>query len=176
MIKILEKLNNLQFNDILSIIAIVVSIITLIRTNKANKDISRETNELSKKIADNSNDINEKIAENANDLNKKIAEKGLNKQFFEEIFFEDIVKNLPNSLDTLEETGDIILSILEKAKFYKYFEKDFYNSIKEDLFEIDEILVDLDSKNREIFEIKKQKILSKIESFYEKLRNYYLEI
>ncbi|MDJ9034265.1 hypothetical protein PTM93_12900 [Clostridium perfringens] len=176
MIKILEKLNNLQFNDILSIIAIVVSIITLIRTNKANKDISRETNELSKKIADNSNYINEKIAENANDLNKKIAEKGLNKQFFEEIFFEDIVKNLPNSLDTLEETGDIILSILEKAKFYKYFEKDFYNSIKEDLFEIDEILVDLDSKNREIFEIKKQKILSKIESFYEKLRNYYLEI
>lgn len=100
----------------------------------------------------------------------------MNKQFFEEIFFEDIVKNLPNSLDTLEETGDIILSILEKAKFYKYFEKDFYNSIKEDLFEIDEILVDLDSKNREIFEIKKQKILSKIESFYEKLRNYYLEI
>ena len=176
MIKILEKLNNLQFNDILSIIAIVVSIITLIRTNKANKDISRETNKLSKKIADNSNYINEKIAENANDLNKKIAEKGLNKQFFEEIFFEDIVKNLPNSLDTLEETGDIILSILEKAKFYKYFEKDFYNSIKEDLFEIDEILVDLDSKNREIFEIKKQKILSKIESFYEKLRNYYLEI
>ncbi|NGT95377.1 hypothetical protein G6Y98_06145 [Clostridium perfringens] len=174
MIKILEKLNNLQFNDILSIIAIVVSIITLIRTNKANKDISRETNDLSKKIADNSNDINEKIAENANDLNKKIAEKGLNKQFFEEIFFEDIVKNLPNSLDTLEETGDIILCILEKAKFYKYFEKDFYNSIKEDLFEIDEILVDLDSKNREIFEIKKEKILAKIESFYEKLRNYYL--
>lgn len=176
MIKILEKLNNLQFSDILSSIAIVVSIITLIRTNKANKDISRETNELSKKIADNSNDINEKIAENANDLNKKIAEKGLNKQFFEEIFFEDIVKNLPNSLDTLEKTGDIILSILEKAKFYKYFEKDFYNSIKEDLFEIDEILVDLDSKNREIFEMKKEKILIKIESFYEKLRNYYLEI
>ena len=130
MIKILEKLNNLQFDDILSIIAIVVSIITLIRTNKANKDISRETNKLSKKIADNSNDINEKIAKNANELNKKIAEKGLNKQFFEEIFFEDIVKNLPNSLDTLEETEDIILSILEKAKFYKYFEKDFYNSIK----------------------------------------------
>lgn len=176
MIKILEKLNNLQFDDILSIIAIVVSIITLIRTNKANKDISRETNKLSKKIADNSNDINEKIAKNANELNKKIAEKGLNKQFFEEIFFEDIVKNLPNSLDTLEETEDIILSILEKAKFYKYFEKDFYNSIKEDLFEIDEILVDLDSKNREIFEIKKEKILAKIESFYEKLRNYYLEI
>ncbi|MGU8478559.1 hypothetical protein ACV3QH_15050 [Clostridium perfringens] len=176
MIKILEELNNLQFDDILSIIAIVVSIITLIRTNKANKDISRETNELSKKIADNSNDINEKIAQNANELNKKIAEKGLNKQFFEEIFFEDIVKNLPNSLDTLEETEDIILSILEKAKFYKYFEKDFYNSIKEDLFEIDEILVDLDSKNREIFEIKKEKILAKIESFYEKLRNYYLEI
>ncbi len=49
MIKILEKLNNLQFDDILSIIAIVVSIITLIRTNKANKDISRETNKLSKK-------------------------------------------------------------------------------------------------------------------------------
>lgn len=176
MIKILEKLNNLQLNDILSIIAIVVSIITLIRTNKANKDISRETNELSKKIADNSNDINEKIAENANELNKKIAEKGLNKQFFEEIFFEDIVKNLPSSLDTLEETDDIILSILEKAKFYKYFEKDFYNSIKEDLFEIDEILINLDSKNREIFEIKKEKILIKIESFYEKLRSYYLEI
>ncbi|MCX0370216.1 hypothetical protein LIZ77_05455 [Clostridium perfringens] len=176
MIKILEKLNNLQLNDILSIIAIVVSIITLIRTNKANKDISRETNELSKKIADNSNDINEKIAENANELNKKIAEKGLNKQFFEEIFFEDIVKNLPSSLDTLEETEDIILSILEKAKFYKYFEKDFYNSIKEDLFEIDEILINLDSKNREIFEIKKEKILIKIESFYEKLRSYYLEI
>ncbi|EGT2192499.1 hypothetical protein ACV3ZT_06175 [Clostridium perfringens] len=176
MIKILEKLNNLQFDDILSIIAIVVSIITLIRTNKANKDISRETNKLSKKIADNSNDINEKIAKNANELNKKIAEKGLNKQFFEEIFFEDIVKNLPNSLDTLEETEDIILSILEKAKFYKYFEKDFYNSIKEDLFEIDEILVDLDSQNREIFEIKREKILAKIESFYEKLRNYYLEI
>ncbi|XZH20891.1 hypothetical protein ACSW87_05325 [Clostridium perfringens] len=165
MIKILEKLNNLQLNDILSIIAIVVSIITLIRTNKANKDISRETNELSKKIA-----------ENANELNKKIAEKGLNKQFFEEIFFEDIVKNLPSSLDTLEETEDIILSILEKAKFYKYFEKDFYNSIKEDLFEIDEILINLDSKNREIFEIKKEKILIKIESFYEKLRSYYLEI
>ncbi|MGU9370095.1 hypothetical protein ACV30O_11900, partial [Clostridium perfringens] len=164
MIKILEKLNNLQFDDILSIIAIVVSIITLIRTNKANKDISRETNKLSKKIADNSNDINEKIAKNANELNKKIAEKGLNKQFFEEIFFEDIVKNLPNSLDTLEETEDIILSILEKAKFYKYFEKDFYNSIKEDLFEIDEILVDLDSQNREIFEIKREKILAKIES------------
>lgn len=176
MIKILEKLNNLQLNDILSIIAIVVSIITLIRTNKANKDISRETNELSKKIADNSNDINEKIAENANELNKKIAGKGLNKQFFEEIFFEDIVKNLPSSLDTLEETEDIILSILEKAKFYKYFEKDFYNSIKEDLFEIDEILINLDSKNREIFEIKKEKILIKIESFYEKLRSYYLEI
>ena len=176
MIKILEKLNNLQFDDILSIIAIVVSIITLIRTNKANKDISRETNKLSKKIADNSNDINEKIAKNANELNKKIAENGLNKQFFEEIFFEDIVKNLPNSLDTLEETEDIILSILEKAKFYKYFEKDFYNSIKEDLFEIDEILVDLDSQNREIFEIKREKILAKIESFYEKLRNYYLEI
>lgn len=68
------------------------------------------------------------------------------------------------------------MSILEKAKFYKYFEKDFYNSIKEDLFEIDEILVDLDGENREIFEVKKEKILIKIESLYEKLRNYYLEI
>ncbi|UXZ09207.1 hypothetical protein F1C14_01915 [Clostridium perfringens] len=65
----------------------------------------------------------------------------------------------------MEETEDIILSILEKAKFYKYFEKDFYNSIKEDLFEIDEILVDLDSQNREIFEIKKRENLSKNRKF-----------
>lgn len=165
MIKILAKLNTMELSDVIAIIAIVVSIVTLIRTNKANKEISKNTNKLS-----------ERIAENANDLNKKIAEKGLNKQFFEEIFFEDIVKNLPKSLDTLEETENIILSILEKAKFYKFFEKDFYNAIKEDLFEIDEILVGLDSNSGEIFEIKKEKILMKIESFYEKLRNYYLEI
>lgn len=119
-------------------------------------------------------------------LNKNIAEKTLNQKFFEEIFFEYIVAKIPQVLIKLEysngntnleceELESIILEILDKAMFYKYFDSDFYEKIKVILLEIDEKLVfALDNSiSRAQFENYKSKISDLINKLYKTLKDYY---
>lgn len=119
-------------------------------------------------------------------LNKSIAEKTLNQKFFEEIFFEYIVFKIPQVLIKLEySSGDtnleceelecIVLEILDKAMFYKYFDSDFYEKIKYILLEVDEKLVfALDNNiSRAQFENYKSKISELINKLYIILKSYY---
>lgn len=138
---------------ILSIIAIVVSIVTFIKGNK---------------------------------LSRKVAEKTLNQKFFEEVFLEYIVSKFPNELVKLEDANirtksecseieEIVSEILNKAMFYKYFDKDFYDKIKTILLDIDEkIVLALDNEiNRHLFDEYKSQIIELTNRFYSILKAYY---
>lgn len=119
-------------------------------------------------------------------FNKKLAQKTMNQKFFEEIFFNSIINEMPIALTNLEYSNrnndlvcenlqNIIMNILTKAMFYKYFDEEFYTKIKDILIEVDEILVCAsdNSINNIRFENYKSKTKILIDNFYNVLKEYY---
>lgn len=120
---------------------------------------------------------------------KKIAQKTLNTKFFEEIYFKHIITELPfalskiqynegNICENCEVAEQIVFTILERSQFYKYFEPNFYDNIKEHLINLDEILVDMQDKSLNKYTLDKYKkdISSLTNKFYILLKTYYSEI
>lgn len=120
------------------------------------------------------------------EFNKKLAQKTMNQKFFEEIFFNSIINEMPIALANLEYSNrnndlvcenlqNIIMDILTKSMFYKYFDEEFYTKIKNILIEVDEILVCAsdNSVNNIRFENYKSKIKILIDKFYNILKEYY---
>lgn len=146
---------NFISNNLLDIVAIVISICTLIWTLKSNKDITEKT---------------------------------LNKEFFEQIYFDYIIIKLPDSLFKLEAKSgsataecnhmkSLVLEILDKSIFYKYFDSDFYQKIKNILFDLDDILVRAASEtNSTKFREYKETIQNLSKDLYKEFRQYYSQI
>jgi len=124
-----------------------------------------------------------------NEVTKKIAEKTINKKYFEEIYFEYITFKLPSVLTKIQngegnlseicnEANNIIIDLIERSQFYKYFEVDFYNDIKNILINIDEKLIFISERDVDKFILEKYRIeiTALSEKFYEVLKNYYSKI
>ncbi|KEH89612.1 hypothetical protein Z965_02395 [Clostridium novyi A str. BKT29909] len=149
----------MNIKNILDIIAIIVSIASAIFSFKATK------------------------------VTKKVANKTLNKKFFEDIYFNEIIEKLPYTLSKIQskegrlskncnDAIKIIMRLLDKSKFYKYFDEKFYGEISGVLIELDENLVlmcdeKLLKENLEKYISKTQALTNK---FYSILRQYYFEI
>ncbi len=118
--------------------------------------------------------------------NKKNNKKTLNKNFFEKIFFEDMVEKIPSLLNKIEkdklnfsknceELDQVINKMLDKCAFYKFFAPDFYKKVKDILIKLDEEL--MLEPNREIsvevFKNKVSKIIELINELYKVLKEYY---
>lgn len=121
-----------------------------------------------------------------NEFNKKLAQKTLNQKFFEEIFFNIIITDMPKALSNLEysrtnsnsaceDMENIIMDIFSKAMFYKYFDSDFYEKIKIILVDIDDKLVYASDNSIDhiTFENYKRQILDLIHKLYSVLKDYY---
>ena len=146
---------NFLSNNLLDIVAIAVSIGTLIWTLKSNKDMTEKT---------------------------------LNKEFFEQIYFEYIIVKLPKSLFELESKSgsainecngmkSVVLEILEKSIFYKYFDSDFYQKIKKILIDLDDTLIRAASEtNSTKFRECKETIQNLSKDLYKEFRQYYSQI
>ncbi|GAA0825224.1 hypothetical protein [Clostridium tertium] len=119
-------------------------------------------------------------------FNKELAQKTLNQKFFEEIFFTNIITDMPRALSKLEYSNrnndltcenlqNIIMDILSKSMFYKYFDEEFYKKIKDILIEVDEKLVYASDNNINNirFEHYKCEVTKLIHNFYEALKEYY---
>jgi hypothetical protein len=120
------------------------------------------------------------------EITKCIAEKTLNTKFFEEIYFDNIINQLPSALSKIyhdegklgsncDKVKDIIYEMLDRSQFYKYFEDAFYNDIKDSLIKLDELLTNIQDKttNRVVFEEYKTQIISCTNIFYSNLKQYY---
>lgn len=121
-----------------------------------------------------------------NEFNKKLAQKTFNQKFFEEIFFNIIITDMPKALSNLEysrtnsnsaceDMENIIMDIFSKAMFYKYFDSDFYEKIKIILVDIDDKLVYASDNSIDhiTFENYKRQILDLIHKLYSVLKDYY---
>lgn len=126
----------------------------------------------------------------SNEVTKQISEKTMNSKFFEEIFFEDIILKLPKALADLENSpcnhqeacnriDKTIVDILERAKFYKYFDEIFYNNVKNAVQSIQdkefELLDCMDNENigKNIFNDKTKEINCEVDKLYNLLKNQY---
>ena len=119
----------MTLSNILSFIAIVVSIISLI---------------------------------NSTSISKKVAEKTLNTRFFNEIYSDKIVFDLPKALTSIntddpflssncEAADELVYEILHRSLFYKYFDEPFYEEVKEILVALDELLIELGDPRLNIY-------------------------
>lgn len=121
---------------------------------------------------------NQKIAKNT-------TEKTLNKEFFEKIYFVYMIEKLPNALYKLEsksgsatqECDDmkaIVIEILEKSIFYKYFDEEFYNKIKSVTIDLESELMNAStSQNSTIFRTHRDTVIELTKKLYEELKTYY---
>lgn len=128
------------------------------------------------------------FAYNANKINKSTAEKNLNTRFFEEIYLKTIISDLPNSITEIKNANskldekcdiakNIINDLLSKSVFYKYFDKEFYDDVKESIIKIEDELFKLQDKcNKSIVFEQKQNLEKEINNLYKILRNYYSKI
>jgi len=117
---------------------------------------------------------------------KSINKKNLNSHFFEKIYFNYIIEALPTLLNKVsysngkieldyDEFSRIIYEMLEKSKFYKYFDNPFYEQTKDILVELDEFTINLANLNNISYELYEKKIIN-LESLTSKLYkhlNYY---
>lgn len=115
----------------------------------------------------------------------KTTEKTLNKDFFEKIYFEYMIKKLPDALHSLESKNknaklecdhmnDLILEILDKSIFYKYFDEPFYNKIRDIIIKLeDELFKASESRHETIFRNHRGKVEILTKKLYEELRTYY---
>lgn len=116
---------------------------------------------------------------------KTTTEKTLNKEFFERIYFDYMIDKLPSALSDLESKSEnacdecesmekIVLEILDKSIFYKYFDSDFYNKIKAIIIKLDEELVLAgECRNNTLFRERRDNIIRLTQNLYEILRLYY---
>lgn len=122
-------------------------------------------------------------------ITKGINRNELNKDFFKEIFFDIIIKDFPQAinkiispgvtnLDSYEEANKLIYQILDGAQFYKYFNKEFYNKIKRNLIDIDDVLTLLSNTNNNQYQTEEyiNRIKISVNNFYNNLKDYYYEI
>ncbi|MEG2984104.1 MAG: hypothetical protein RR835_05350 [Peptostreptococcaceae bacterium] len=113
------------------------------------------------------------------------TEKTLNKEFFEKIYFKYMIEKLPDSLYKLESKSgnaaqecddmkDLILEILDKSIFYKYFDEAFYNKIKIAIINLeDELFEASTSRSDTIFREHRDRAINLTKKLYEELRTYY---
>lgn len=118
-------------------------------------------------------------------ITKKTTEKTLNKEFFEKIYFEYMIEKLPDALYKLESKSgnakqecdymdDLILELLNKSIFYKYFDEPFYNKIKNTIIELeDELFKAYESRSDTIFREHRDEAIKLTRKLYENLRTYY---
>lgn len=124
-----------------------------------------------------------------NSMAKKIATKSLNIKFFEEIFFEHIIIEFPNALSKIqhdelrlaencEAVEAIIFIIIDRSKFYNYFDTPFYNKVKVNLINLDTTLVrlPLNISNIDVLSKYRQDVISLSNKFYNDLKTYYSKI
>lgn len=120
---------------------------------------------------------------------KKISEKEFNQRFFEEIFFKYIIDKFPRAVINLDEGNynnksgcteieTIVLELLEKASFYKFYDIGFYNRLSQILIEIDDNIVEMkDMKISEELYLRKKNLVSTLAfKLYDLLRQYYSNI
>lgn len=116
---------------------------------------------------------------------QRTTEKTLNKEFFERIYFEYMIEKLPDALYKLESKSenakqecddmkDLIIEILDKSIFYKYFDEEFYNKVKISIINLeDELFEASTSRSGTIFRDHRDKAINLTKKLYEDLREYY---
>ncbi|WP_154826775.1 hypothetical protein [Clostridium butyricum] len=113
----------------------------------------------------------------------------MNKKFFDDIFSDTIIKIIPNKLLQIEsnkqlienncdELETVINDLLDKAMFYKYFEENFYNKIRDTIIKIDEKLVQRPNNNvsTEIFIQYNKELHVLVQNLYKELKVYYSKV
>lgn len=142
--------------DFLALIVSTIAIFVSIWSQMQNKKLSKET-----------------IA---------IAKKDLNRKFFEEIFFDYLTKDLPEEIEKLEDINyliengtdkaiDILINLLVKSNFYKFFDNDFFNKIIISVSEIEDVLSNIDNCILRIKDSKAKKDINKENENEIELRN-----
>lgn len=116
---------------------------------------------------------------------KLTTEKTLNKEFFEKIYFDYMIEKLPDALYKIESISgnaaqecdamnDLIIEILDKSIFYKYFDEGFYEKIKAAIIKLeDELFEASTSRSDTIFREHRDKVINLTKKLYEELRTYY---
>lgn len=121
--------------------------------------------------------------------NKKVTEKTLNKKFFEDIFSDYIVSEIPKELrkiendkskftDNCKEFNTMINEILDKSIFYKFFEPEFYERIRDILIELDDKSIEAQQigTSNETLVRHKEIIYKLVNDLYQELKKYYSEV
>lgn len=121
--------------------------------------------------------------------NKKMSQKTLNKKFFDDIFSDYILYNIPKKIwdidfdrknikEHCDELNSIINELIEKSMFYQYFEEDFYKKIIDVLVKIDEKLVQspTNKSSEKTIEKFKKDLNNLVKDLYKELKNYYSKV
>lgn len=150
----------MQLNDIitmiLSILAIIISIVVGISEWISNKKITEKT-------------LNQSffIEILLDDITKKFPQK-----------LKEIEFGAPDISDKCDECSEVICGMIDSILFYKFFENKFYKELTESLVEIETCIFDLADSNisREQFDFYYSRMESKIHTFYNVLKKYYSKI
>ena len=150
----------MELNDIitmvLSILAIIISIVVGISEWR-----------LSKKIAEKTLNQSFFIEILLDDITKKFP------QILKEIEFGN-----PNLSDKCDECSEVICEMIDSILFYKFFENKFYKELTEILVGIETCVFELADSNisREQFDFYYSRMEKKIHTFYNVLKKYYSKI
>jgi len=123
-------------------------------------------------------------------LEKKMNSKVLNSEFFKEIFFTLIIKEIPTQILEIKMANtfpDIkaktrllrtnLSNLRKNAEFYKYFEKEFHTQLVTITTNLeDELIKAIQTSNVESFKSREVKIDNEVNNLYNLLRNYYSEL
>lgn len=107
-------------------------------------------------------------------LTGKVNKMTLNANFFNKLFLDILLEQLPNALDEAIETNlkqtdgleDVMITLNKKIIAYKYLDKEFYNKIYNQVVEIDEFLVLYKNKKNKNIGVQNTKLEEKIELLY----------
>lgn len=108
-------------------------------------------------------------------LTNKINKITLSANFFNKLFLDILLEDLPLALDeaistNLKETDsleDIMVDLNKKIIAYKYMDKDFYEKIYNQVVSIDEFLVSDKNKNVKNLSAQNAKLEEKVEKLYQ---------
>lgn len=122
-------------------------------------------------------------------FNEKVSKESVMSDFFKELYFDIITRELPNQLnqfkqgtlsskiELLENINSTIFKILDNSLFYRYYDNNFYISIKSLIMNLqDEVFRTINLIACGIYREESTKIDKEVENLYKVLMSYYSSI
>lgn len=117
---------------------------------------------------------------------KKLNRINLNAEYFKHLFFDKLLKEIPEERENLyfDSQGilkgygnfvDLFLSILNDSKYYKYMDKSYYDYLKEEIMDLEDYVYTVpngsveDALHQEIF----NEIDEKVQRVYDRMTDKY---